>query len=265
MWFCRYFIYFIIFSAMGWIYESLFCTIKSGKWKNRGFLFGPVCPIYGAGAVGITAVSELIGSFTTWHFVWWQVFLVSFFGSIVLEYFTSWILEKLFHAYWWDYSNVPLNIHGRVCLPASIGFGCAGLLVVYVIAPFVMDITGWIPPIGMEIFALFFMAVLSADITLTVSALTNLEHTVYRIGDAVNTKMELVVDSVQEKKQSAEERLAEERAKFSWENLEQVLQSSGLGSRFALDRVKGFRYPRLEKGKMEELLQNIRNRGKRKG
>ena len=81
MWISRYFVYFVIFSFFGWIYESIYCTIKSKRWENRGFLYGPLCPIYGAGGVGITA--------------------------IVLEYGTSWTLEKLFHAYWWDYSEMP--------------------------------------------------------------------------------------------------------------------------------------------------------------
>lgn len=71
-------------------------------------------------------------------------------GSIVLEYGTSWALEKLFHAYWWDYSSMPLNINGRVCFPYSVGFGVAGLIVVYFIAPFTKFITGWMSPIWYE-------------------------------------------------------------------------------------------------------------------
>ena len=114
MWLSRYFVYFIIFSCMGWIYESIYCTIRAKKWENRGFLYGPLCPIYGAGGVAITAIADFISVHTDATFTWWQIFLVAFFGSIVLEYGTSWALEKLFHAYWWDYSSMPLNINGRV-------------------------------------------------------------------------------------------------------------------------------------------------------
>jgi hypothetical protein len=88
--------------------------IKNKKWADRGFLYGPVCPIYGVGAVSLTAIAEAVSERSADGYAWWQVFLVSFFGSIILEYVTSWALEKLFHAYWWDYSNMPLNIHGRV-------------------------------------------------------------------------------------------------------------------------------------------------------
>jgi uncharacterized membrane protein len=80
---------------MGWIYESIYCTIRAKKWENRGFLYGPLCPIYGAGGVAITAIADLISAHTDATFTWWQIFLVAFFGSIVLEYGTSWALEKL--------------------------------------------------------------------------------------------------------------------------------------------------------------------------
>ena len=136
---------------MGWIYESIYCTIRAKKWENRGFLYGPLCPIYGAGGVAITAIADLISAHTDATFTWWQIFLVAFLGSIVLEYGTSWALEKLFHAYWWDYSSMPLNINGRVCFPYSVGFGVAGLIVVYFIAPFTKLITGWMSPIWMRL------------------------------------------------------------------------------------------------------------------
>lgn len=260
MWLSRYFVYFMLFSFMGWVYETIFCTIKGGKWANRGFLFGPVCPIYGAGAVGITALNEYFEVFTNITFTWWQIFIIAFFGSMILEYTTSWLLEKLFHAYWWDYSNVPLNIHGRICLPASLGFGGAGLLVVYIIDPFTRDITAWISPIGMELLALLFMALLAVDLTLTICGLTHFEHAISMMEDTWNRQMETFVDSIQEKKQNTENRIAEERARFSREHMEKVWQSSGLGERSTLRRVKGLRYPHIEKKKLEEVLLNVKQR-----
>lgn len=140
---------------MGWIYESIFCTVKSGSWQNRGFLYGPVCPIYGVGAATIMALVDWYAGQNQGqvNYTWWQVFLVAFFGSIVLEY--DHILgtgEVVPCITWWDYSDVPLNINGRVCFPASVGFGVAGLLVIYVIAPATKDATQWITPILMELF-----------------------------------------------------------------------------------------------------------------
>ncbi len=254
MWISKYFVYFVIFSCMGWIYESIFCTVKSGSWQNRGFLYGPVCPIYGVGAATIMALVDWYAGQNQgqMNYTWWQVFLVAFFGSIVLEYVTSWGLEKLFHAYWWDYSDVPLNINGRVCFPASVGFGVAGLLVIYVIAPATKDATQWITPILMELFSLIFMALLAADATLTVSALTGFERNVAAMEEALNQHMEQFVSTVQqksqaagevleEKKLAASERLAEERMRFTKERLESITKRMGSGHRAALNRVKGFR------------------------
>lgn len=262
MWVSRYFVYFTIFSCMGWIYETIFCTIQNKKWQNRGFLYGPVCPIYGVGAASITAIADYFLGQQQMTFTWWQVFLIAFFGSIVLEYVTSWGLEKLFHAYWWDYSNVPLNINGRVCLPASIGFGVAGLLVIYVIAPATREVTDVITPIMMEFFSLICMGLLAIDATLTISALTNFEHNVEALDDSLNMHMDEFVNTIQRKtqtagavvtfglegtKQAAGSLLSEERARFARESMENLVRHMGSGHRAALARVKGFRSYNSEK------------------
>ena len=281
MWISKYFVYFVIFSCMGWIYESIFCTVKSGSWQNRGFLYGPVCPIYGVGAATIMALVDWYAGQNQgqMNYTWWQVFLVAFFGSIVLEYVTSWGLEKLFHAYWWDYSDVPLNINGRVCFPASVGFGVAGLLVIYVIAPATKDATQWITPILMELFSLIFMALLAADATLTVSALTGFERNVAAMEEALNQHMEQFVSTVQqksqaagevlgEKKLAASERLAEERMRFTKERLESITKRMGSGHRAALNRVKGFKRYGTEterKSKIRGIFHQIVKRYKKGG
>ncbi len=246
MWISKYFVYFVLFSCMGWIYESTYCTIKTGKWQNRGFLYGPICPIYGVGAASITIVIDQLNERGIPEPVWWQIFLLAFFGSIVLEYTTSYVLEKLFHAYWWDYSDVPLNIHGRVCFPASCGFGLAGLLVVYGVAPVTKRMTGWISPPWMEVLSLLFMAVVAADATLTVSALTHFEHNIVALETALNQHMEQFVIDLQEKKQAAGEALAEERARFSIENMERSIREMDWTHRVALRRVQGFRTPKID-------------------
>ncbi len=250
MWISKYFVYFVIYSGMGWLYESVFCTIKNGYWENRGFLYGPVCPIYGVGAALITFIDDAILVKGEQEFLWWQIFAVAFFGSIVLEYITSYVLEKLFHAYWWDYSSIPFNIHGRVCLPASMGFGVAGLVVIYGVAPLVRRMTGWLSPLWMEAVSLLFMAVVAVDATLTVSALTHFERNVVAMEHALNQHMEQFVSSIQEKTQAAGAVLfSDERARFSSENMSRAVQDMGKAYRLALKRVEGFRSTDKEKEK----------------
>lgn len=246
----KYFIWFILFSFMGWIYETIYCTITKHKWQNRGFLFGPICPIYGVGAV---AVSIICSGQALPEMSNWKIFVICFFGSIVLEYVTSYVLEKLFHAIWWDYSNVFCNIHGRVCLPASIGFGVAGLIVVHLILPFTQNMTGFLSPLAMEVAALLLMALLAADTALTVSALTSLTQNLQSIEKQVNKQMEQVYanleENVNEKKLVAIERkdelaasAAEKKEEFTNRAVETMTRLMNLGQKHALHSVKEFHY-----------------------
>ena len=147
----------------------------------------------------------------------------------------------LFDAYWWDYCEIPLNINGRVCLPASLGFGAGGLLVVYGVIPATEKATAWIPSLLMEFFALLFMAVVAVDATLTISALTNLERNVIAMEEGLNRHMEQFVNTVAEKTQAATSLLSDERLRFSKENMEEHVRNMGGIYRSALKRVKGFR------------------------
>ena len=275
MWLSRYFVYFIIFSCTGWIYESIYCTIRAKKWENRGFLYGPLCPIYGAGGVAITAIADLISAHTDATFTWWQIFLVAFFGSIVLEYGTSWALEKLFHAYWWDYSSMPLNINGRVCFPYSVGFGVAGLIVVYFIAPFTKLITGWMSPIWYEFFSLLLMGFLAVDTAITVSALTDFSRTIVNLQNNFNTYMDEVVEEVKERKKAADEK-SQERSQELVEAVEErrkrkrirasadrVIDSMGALKKSALNRAQGFRNPKVENRYLETFTESLKERFKR--
>ena len=194
MWLSRYICLFVIYSFMGWIYETLYCTIKNGKWENRGFLFGSACPIYGTGAVAISVIMKVaIGNGILLSL--WQIFLIAFIGSAGLEYITSWGLEKLFHAAWWDYSDFPLNLHGRISLFTSMGFGLAGLLVVHAIAPFTENAVGHIIPILIELLSLCFVFVFAVDFTLTVTVLYHFDSIVVHVDNSFNQSMESIVDN----------------------------------------------------------------------
>lgn len=184
---------FIIYGLLGWIYETTYCTITNGQWKNRGFLFGPVCPIYGTGAIAMSAVLYLVHSNGV-EMKPWQVFVISVIGSAILEFATSWILEKLFHAVWWDYSNLPFNLQGRISLFTSLGFGFGGLLVVYVIAPFVESQVNQFQPLMIELFSLILLSLLIADLTLTVTVLHHFDQFVVEAQDEFNHNMSSIVE-----------------------------------------------------------------------
>ena len=173
----EYFILFILFSILGWLYECVFCTVKNHHWENRGFLYGPLCPIYGTGVVGALILfrdlpAALFGGGAALSVP--VLFLASLAGSAVLEFGTSWVLEKCFHAVWWDYSNVPLNIQGRICLPVSCCFGIAGVVLVRFVFPLIDRIPVPDVPLLTEGIALVLAVFLGADLALTVESLSRL-------------------------------------------------------------------------------------------
>ena len=126
-----WFLVFFLFSVLGYISEVIYCYILDKKLVNRGFLHGPYCPIYGVGALAsIILLRKYYGDPLI-------LFLLGMFLFSVIEYISSYLMEKLFNDKWWDYSNYKYNLNGRVCLKNSIFFGIGGLLVIYVFYPLV--------------------------------------------------------------------------------------------------------------------------------
>ncbi|MBQ9902072.1 MAG: putative ABC transporter permease [Clostridia bacterium] len=171
-------LYFYIYSFLGWIYESILVSVREKRWANRGFLIGPICPIYGAGGL----LFALMGA----HLSIPVTFLVCAASSAVLEYLTGLTLEKLFHASWWDYSNMPLNLNGYICLPASMLFGTMGVAVSHFIHPLVALPVGYLPAWLVSLSALLMVGVTSADITVTVSTLSDFVDKLVEIDKLIN-------------------------------------------------------------------------------
>jgi len=124
-----YFMLFFTYAILGWIIETTLVSIEKRKFVNRGFLIGPYCPIYGFGGLAITI---LLKNYTKDPIV---LFLMAVIICGILEYFTSYIMEKIFKARWWDYSAKKYNINGRICLETVVPFGILGCLVMYVLNP----------------------------------------------------------------------------------------------------------------------------------
>lgn len=129
-----YFLLFISYAFLGWCMEVGCKYVQFGKFINRGFLIGPYCPIYGWGAIAITI---LLKRYTYDPLV---LFIMSTLVCSIIEYFTSYFMEKKYHARWWDYSSKKFNINGRICLETLIPFGILGLFIMYVTNPILFKI-----------------------------------------------------------------------------------------------------------------------------
>lgn len=132
-----YIFIFFIFSVIGWLIEVSLKSIQFHRFINRGFLVGPYCPIYGLGALLIVMSNEWIGRYDSSNAI---IFLNSVLICGFVEYFVSYFLEKFYHARWWDYTNRPMNLHGRIWIGNLILFGLGGLAIVNIFNPLFLSL-----------------------------------------------------------------------------------------------------------------------------
>lgn len=177
---------FFLYSFFGWIYESILVSIKKRMPVNRGFLNGPVIPIYGCGAVIVYLAFWRI----RYQLVW--VFIGSCFLATVLEYITSFYMEKLFHTRWWDYSDFPFNLKGRVCLMVSLFWGILGILVLNVLQPGVNNIINLLPRKFGEILGIILFMALMFDIVITVIYMIKFDRLLARLQELRQDMLEYI-------------------------------------------------------------------------
>ncbi len=160
--------YFLIYSCLGWCLEVIYAAVTTGKLVNRGFLNGPVCPIYGFGMVIVLFTLTPLAD---------NVFLLYVGGVIlpsVLELAGGWALEKLYHTRWWDYSDFPFNIGGYICLQFSLLWGVGTLVVMKAVHPVIADLVAMVPTLIGFIVMCVLYAVYAADVVVTAFAASDL-------------------------------------------------------------------------------------------
>ena len=169
--FSKLFLLFICYSFVGWIIEVIYEYFMNGKLINRGFLIGPYCPIYGVG--GIIATFTLTNHKDNIIIL----FVMSMFLFALLEYFTSYIMEKVFKARWWDYSEYRFNINGRICLETLIPFGILGCLAIYVVNPMFELLFNLINFQILEIIATILLSIFVFDLILSLKIISSFKNT----------------------------------------------------------------------------------------
>lgn len=183
------FLWFVFYSFAGWVYESILVSCQERRWVNRGFLNGPLCPIYGTGAVaGVVVLGGVRNPVV--------LFVLSMVGASILEYFTSWAMEQLFHARWWDYSHFRFNLNGRMCLLGAVVFGIAGVIIVDVIQPVVEQMTMMVPLRIIHMVCAVLLVLIIIDTIVTVCGIVDFEQSLERFkvvasryGDAMREKV----------------------------------------------------------------------------
>jgi len=176
----EWFLWFITYSFLGWVYESIVCSISKKRLVNRGFLNGPVCPVYGFGAL----TTLLFLDQRTDNIV--VLFFVGMPLTCAVEYITAVLLEKLFHAKWWDYSNHRFNIQGRVSLLGAVVFGVLSVLLIKYIHPFVGGLIDQLSDWAQIVLSLVIFILLMLDLYVTVRHILVLNGRLQEIQSAIN-------------------------------------------------------------------------------
>ena len=179
------FLIFILFSFIGWISEVIYVGVTSAhKFVNRGFLYGPLCPVYGFGGVMILMLPPSL------YKTWIPLFFASMILCTIVEYFVSWLMEKLFHTRWWDYSHYKIQLNGRICLLNSILFGFLGVAVIHFVYPLMIDLLNSLGQTLINISGMIILAVLSVDIFFTVRKLVDFANVMKKLkefGETLNS------------------------------------------------------------------------------
>lgn len=189
---------FFIYSFIGWLWETVYCSLKARKFVYRGFLIGPYCPIYGFGILGVLYFLEPLRQNIM------ILYILSTILVTILEYITSYGLEKLFHASWWDYKDVPFNLNGRVALPVSLFWGIGCVLIVRVIHPKVMLFERFLSEKFGVMLPILLLVLIISDLVYTLINMQSFKKVTAQISTAV-----------EERKQELTATLTEKRAELS--------------------------------------------------
>ena len=252
---------FIIYAFLGWCSEVAFAAVNKGKFVNRGFLNGPVCPIYG---VGMLIVVLCLWNLRDRPLL---LFLGSALLTTALEFVTGFVLERFFHDKWWDYSDMPFNIKGYVCLKFTILWGLAASFIIGAIHRFIYMLIEKTPFVLGVILLAVFSAAFIADFTVTLTALVKLpkklkamaeaERALRAVSDKIGENISDTTIAAKEKGEAlAEEnkpRLEELKAEYAKKKKE---FSAMLERNFVQRRIfKAF--PNLKNGRYKAIFDRI--------
>lgn len=254
------FLIFILFSFIGWICEVIYVGVTSAhKFVNRGFLHGPICPVYGFGGVVILMLPPSL------YATWIPLFLASMILCTTVEYFVSWLMEKLFHTRWWDYSHYKIQLNGRICLLNSILFGFLGVVVIHFVYPLMTDLLNSLGQTWISISGMIILAVLSVDIFFTVRKLVDFANVMKKLkdfGETLNSHYGqeewFKKDSFMDMINSVIERADNRKEEFSQKILEKIEKLQNLH----LPSVESFlkKFPSIKSAKYREELNMIKEK-----
>ena len=178
----RYFLIFMFYSILGWLMEVTLTFVRNKKFVNRGFLIGPYCPIYGSGVLLIMFILKRYLDRPL------GLFCMAVIICSILEYLTSYFMEKIFKARWWDYSNKKFNINGRICLEYAMLFGIGGTLIMYFINPMIINVIDTTSSTVIKVLAITLFIIYIVDNIISYIVMFKFRSTVGNLTQGDNTE-----------------------------------------------------------------------------
>ena len=191
--FYTYSILFFIYSFIGWLMEVILSLYNEHKFVNRGFLLGPYCPIYGFGSL---LLYFLLKNYTNNFIV---LFILTMFICSLLEYTTSYIMEKIFGARWWDYSNRKFNINGRVCLIGAVVFGTLSLILIKLVHPLVLKMIGMMSDTLFHTIVIALAVIFITDNVVTIAGFCHFDKKIKKFADELKLQTEKLSENIKAK------------------------------------------------------------------
>ncbi len=231
----NYVFMFFVFSAIGWAIECTYRSLGEKKIINSGFLYGPMCPIYGTGCLVFELILVPLSQPIEKRLI--PVLLLGMLLADIVEYATSYIMEKLFNARWWDYSNNFLNLHGRICFKHTCYWAIFAFVYVYLIAPMYQYALSFVPQNVRTIAVFVILAILSVDLTLTVKAAADINKLMKKLNafkTTVSEKAELIKDATENKYEellASADKLAELKRELSRQHFDILSSLNELDSK----------------------------------
>lgn len=267
----QWLLFFFLYCFLGWIWECLYVSVKDRRWVNRGFLYGPVIPIYGFGAITVLWITLPVRNSIC------LIFLFGMIGATILEYVTGAVMERLFHMRYWDYSDRKFNLNGHICLFCSLGWGMFSVLMVKVLHLPFEDIILKIPEAAANPVSTVLVAAFAADTTKSVQSALDLRELLREVSEnnatlqSLEEKLSTVAENITESSEKFREHILEIEAEIQ-ENREFLTQKksllehsrkTALIDRLTERRERKSRLVTLFKTKTEAFLAELENLNKR--
>ena len=234
----QWILFFFLYSFLGWVWESCYVSVRKHHWVNRGFMHGPMLPLYGSGALVVLIVTIPVRDNLL------LVFVMGMVGATVLEYFTGVTMERLFHVRYWDYSRQKFNVRGYICPMATLCWGIFSILMVRVVHVPFEHVILLIPPTIADILAFVLTIAAAVDFTQSFNEAMDMKRILVQLeaskeqiqkmqerlketSEEMQERLKLTSEEMQEKFRDASEE-AQERLKLATEGVQEKLQNGYL-------------------------------------